>query len=62
MLFRSAQLDVEGFEALLQQWMAAQPGVAETVDALVCDGKTLRGLGQPQASEWTIDFSSNSIA
>jgi hypothetical protein len=23
-----AQLDVEGFEALLQQWMAAQPGVA----------------------------------
>lgn len=21
------QLDVEGFEALLQQWMAAQPGV-----------------------------------
>jgi hypothetical protein len=38
-----AQLDVEGFEALLQQWMAAQPGVAETVDALVCDGKTLRG-------------------
>ena len=37
-----AQLDVEGFEALLQQWMAAQPGVAETVDALVCDGKTLR--------------------
>jgi len=22
-----AQLDVEGFEGLLQQWMAAQPGV-----------------------------------
>ena len=38
-----AQLDVDGFEALLQQWMAAQPGVAETVDTLVCDGKTLRG-------------------
>ena len=38
-----AQLDVEGFEALLQQWMAAQPGVAESVETLVCDGKTLRG-------------------
>ena len=38
-----AQLDVEGFEGLLQQWMAAQPGVTETVDTLVCDGKTLRG-------------------
>jgi hypothetical protein len=38
-----AQLDVESFEGLLQQWMAAQPGVTETVDTLVCDGKTLRG-------------------
>ena len=38
-----AQLDVDGFESLLQQWMAAQPGVAESVDTLVCDGKTLRG-------------------
>ena len=38
-----AQLDVDGFEALLQQWMAAQPGVTDTVDTLVCDGKTLRG-------------------
>jgi hypothetical protein len=38
-----AQLDVDGFESLLQQWMAAQPGVTETVDTLVCDGKTLRG-------------------
>jgi hypothetical protein len=38
-----AQLDVEGFEALLQQWIAAQPGVTATVDTLVCDGKTLRG-------------------
>jgi hypothetical protein len=45
-----AQLDVEGFEALLQQWMAAQPGVAETVDALVCDGKTLRGSIAENAS------------
>jgi hypothetical protein len=26
------QLDVEGFESLLQAWMAAQPGVSETVD------------------------------
>ena len=38
-----AQLDVEGFETLLQQWIAAQPGVTDTVDTLVCDGKTLRG-------------------
>ena len=38
-----AQLDVGPFEALLQQWMAAQPGVAEGVETLVCDGKTLRG-------------------
>ena len=34
---------MESFEALLQQWMAAQPGVTDTVDTLVCDGKTLRG-------------------
>ena len=45
-----SQLDVEGFEALLQQWMAAQPGVAETVDTLVCDGKTLRGSIAENAS------------
>jgi hypothetical protein len=38
-----AQLDVDGFEALLQEWMAAQPGVSDMVDTLVCDGKTLRG-------------------
>ena len=38
-----SQLDVDGFEALLQQWMTAQPGVTESVDTLVCDGKTLRG-------------------
>jgi len=37
------QLDVERFETLLQQWMAAQPGVGESVETLVCDGKTLRG-------------------
>ena len=36
-----AQLDVEGFEGLLQQWMAAQPGATEAVETLVCDGKTL---------------------
>jgi hypothetical protein len=36
------QLDVEGFEFLLQQSIAAQPGVPEMVDTLVCDGKTLR--------------------
>jgi hypothetical protein len=45
-----AQLDVEGFEGLLQQWMAAQPGVTETVDTLVCDGKTLRGSIDETAS------------
>jgi hypothetical protein len=45
-----AQLDVEGFEALLQQWMAAQPGVAESVETLVCDGKTLRGSIDQTAS------------
>jgi hypothetical protein len=30
--------------------MAAQPGVAETVDTLVCDGKTLRGSIAENAS------------
>jgi len=38
-----AQLDVPGFETLLCDWMADQPGVAEELDTLVCDGKTLRG-------------------
>jgi hypothetical protein len=38
-----AQLDVAGFETLLRDWMAAQAGVAEGLDTLVCDGKTLRG-------------------
>jgi hypothetical protein len=38
-----AQLDVPCFETLLRDWMAAQPGVTETLDTLVCDGKTLRG-------------------
>ncbi|MFM9100932.1 MAG: ISAs1 family transposase [Cyanobium sp.] len=38
-----AQLDVSGFETLLRDWMAAQPGVAEELDTLVCDGKSLRG-------------------
>lgn len=38
-----AQLDGDAFEALLKGWMAAQPGVAEGLDTLVCDGKTLRG-------------------
>ena len=30
-----AQLDVDGFEALLLQWMAAQPGVTDSVETLV---------------------------
>ena len=38
-----SQLDVDGFETLLRQWMSAQSGVAEGLDTLVCDGKTLRG-------------------
>ena len=38
-----AQLDVPGFESLLRDWMAAQPGVADALETLVCDGKTLRG-------------------
>ncbi len=38
-----AQLDVPGFEILLRDLMSAQPGVAEELDTLVCDGKTLRG-------------------
>jgi len=38
-----AQLDVAGIETLLHVWMLAQHGVAEAIDNLVCDGKTLRG-------------------
>ena len=38
-----SQLDVDGFDALLQQWMAAQPGVTESVDTLATGGQTLRG-------------------
>ena len=38
-----AQLDVLDFDALLRDLMAAQPGVNEELDTLVCDGKTLRG-------------------
>ena len=38
-----AQLDVERFEGLLQDWMSAQIGDGEPIDTLVCDGKTLRG-------------------
>ncbi|MCP9804767.1 hypothetical protein KBY75_14490 [Cyanobium sp. T1G-Tous] len=36
-------MDVPGFETLLRDWMSAQPGVAEELDTLVCDGKMLRG-------------------
>jgi len=50
-----AQLDVEGFESLLQQWMAAQPGVTESVDTLVCDGKTLRGsIAENASGAWRL--------
>jgi hypothetical protein len=41
------QLDVPAFETLLRDWMSAQPGVAEELDTLVCDGKTLRGSIAP---------------
>jgi hypothetical protein len=44
------QLDAERFDSLLLQWMAAQPGVTDTVEALVCDGKTLRGSIADNAS------------
>jgi hypothetical protein len=36
-------VDVAGSEAFLRDWMAAQPGVTEGLDTLVCDGKTMRG-------------------
>lgn len=45
-----SQLDVGGFESLLQQWITAQPGVPEMVDTLVYDGKTLRGSIAENAS------------
>jgi len=45
-----AQLDVPAFDGLLRDWMAAQPGVAEEIDTLVCDGKTLRGSIAENAS------------
>ena len=44
------QLDVPGFETLLRNWMAGQPGMAEELDTLVCDGKTLRGSIAENAS------------
>ena len=33
-----AQLKVVGFESLLQDWVCAQIGEAEPVEALLCDG------------------------
>jgi hypothetical protein len=36
-------LDVPGFETLLRDWMAAESGVAEGLQTLVWDGKTLLG-------------------
>ena len=38
-----AQLDVEGFETHLQDWMSARIGDDDPVDILVYDGKTLQG-------------------
>jgi hypothetical protein len=36
-------VDGTGSEAFLRDWMAAQPGVTEGLDTLICDGKTRRG-------------------
>jgi hypothetical protein len=38
-----SQLDVAGFETLFRHCMSAQSDVADGLDTLVCDGKTLRG-------------------
>jgi hypothetical protein len=38
-----AQLDVEGFEGLLRNWISARLSQADPIDSLICDGKTLRG-------------------
>ena len=35
-------MDVPGFETLLRDWKAAQPGVADALDTVVCDGQALR--------------------
>ncbi len=44
------QLDVERFETLEQQWMAAQPGTTDTVETLVCDGPSgIRSIRPPPA-------------
>jgi hypothetical protein len=45
-----AQLDVDGFQDLLQGWMHVQVGNAEQIDNLLCDGKTLRGSIDETAS------------
>jgi len=45
-----AQLDVDGCEHLLRDWMAAQRGLAEEFDNLVWNGKTLRGSIDETAS------------
>jgi hypothetical protein len=45
-----AQLDVEGFEALLRNWISARLSQADPIDSLICDGKTLRGSIAENAS------------
>jgi hypothetical protein len=45
-----AQLDVEGFERLLQAWMISQNGDCESVDTLVCVCNTPRGSIAENAS------------
>jgi hypothetical protein len=41
---------VPGFETLLRDRIAAQPGGADARDSLVCDGKALRGSIAENAS------------
>jgi hypothetical protein len=45
------QLDLHALCAAIRDWTIAQiPGGAEALDALVCDGKTLRGSIEPAAT------------
>ena len=44
------QVVVPGFETLLRDWMALQPGVAEELDTLESDCKTLLGSNAENAS------------
>ena len=45
-----AQLDVEGFEGLLRNWISTRLSQVDPIDSLICDGKTLRGSIAENAS------------